>query len=203
MYIVVVFFSFIELVMIQLRKVHCIAAIDSEWGIGLKGKLPWNLPKEYKFFQNITTKVISEGKQNAVIMGKNTWFSIPQQHRPLKNRLNVILSSSFVKEDYPENVLLESSLEAAISRLSDEFYANTIENIFVIGGPRVYKEAMEKFCDKIYLTKIEQDYSCDVFYPIFDKNKFKEIDDEEIDKNKQIENGVSYTFHVYSSNYTV
>ena len=32
------------------------------------------------------------GKENAVIMGRNTWESIPEKYRPLSKRLNILLS---------------------------------------------------------------------------------------------------------------
>ena len=34
------------------------------------------------------------GKQNAVIMGRKTWESIPEKYRPLPHRLNIMLSKN-------------------------------------------------------------------------------------------------------------
>jgi len=62
--------------------------------------LPWSLPGELKNFRKITTAsatkiehTTSEKLQNAVVMGRNTWESLPQKNRPLKNRLNVVVST--------------------------------------------------------------------------------------------------------------
>lgn len=38
----------------------------------------------------MTTK--DEAKQNAVIMGRKTWESIPSKFRPLPSRLNIVLT---------------------------------------------------------------------------------------------------------------
>ena len=74
-----------------------------ESGIGLKGGLPWHyIPKEMKHFANTTSHVAEEcsKKKNAVVMGRKTWESIPEGNRPLKNRLNVVLTSQsdYLKE---------------------------------------------------------------------------------------------------------
>lgn len=75
-------------------KATLIVAHDSSRGIGLNGKLPWRLSKEMKYFAQATSAVPSgSGKQNAVIMGRTTWEGIPKKFRPLKERINVVLSS--------------------------------------------------------------------------------------------------------------
>ncbi len=76
------------------RSVNIVVAATADGGIGKDGKLPWELPTDMAFFRTTTTKVSDSRKQNAVIMGRKTWASIPARFRPLKGRLNVVLSSS-------------------------------------------------------------------------------------------------------------
>ena len=65
-------------------KINLIAAcLDKNMGIGFKGKLPWNIPEDLKYFFETTNR-------NIVVMGHNTWKSIPEKHRPLVNRFNII-----------------------------------------------------------------------------------------------------------------
>ena len=72
---------------------EAILACTHNGGIGLNGKLPWRLKEDMKLFKRITTTIQNpndEGKQNAVIMGRKTWESIPNKFRPLPNRINII-----------------------------------------------------------------------------------------------------------------
>lgn len=46
------------------------------------------------YFKDITSRTYDPTKQNAVIMGRKTWESIPSKFRPLPGRLNVVLSRS-------------------------------------------------------------------------------------------------------------
>jgi dihydrofolate reductase len=61
-------------------------------GIGQGSRLPWRLSQEMAYFANVTSKA-PEGYANVVIMGRSTWESIPRKFRPLKGRLNIMLSS--------------------------------------------------------------------------------------------------------------
>ena len=97
--------------MAQRSSVTLIVAATMNNGIGSSGRLPWRLPREMAYFAKITTLVPEttspesygthtaenvSGK-NAVIMGRNTWESIPKAFRPLKGRINIILSRSDMK----------------------------------------------------------------------------------------------------------
>jgi dihydrofolate reductase len=84
-----------------------IAAVTKRNGLGTKGTLPWKLPKEMAHFRKATsatgsTSAASNGStsdlMNAVIMGRKTWESIPMKFRPLKGRINVVISRSAGKE---------------------------------------------------------------------------------------------------------
>jgi dihydrofolate reductase len=70
-----------------------VAATQSR-GIGYKGSLPWKLPGETAHFKKLTTQTVDPTKQNCVIMGRKTWFSIPERFRPLPNRRNIVITSN-------------------------------------------------------------------------------------------------------------
>ena len=103
------------------------------------------------------TSACSEGKNNAVIMGRRTWESIPKKFRPLPGRLNVVLSRSEV--DAP---LSATSLENAYAQLEQR---DDVQDIFIIGGGQVYKEALEKGLKRIIYTQVEATVDCDTFFP--------------------------------------
>lgn len=79
--------------LLSMSRLTIIVAATKSNGIGLNGQLPWRLPKEIKYFAQVTSNA-PEGTQNAVIMGRNTWESIPKKFRPLPNRLNVVITSN-------------------------------------------------------------------------------------------------------------
>ncbi|KAF9535455.1 dihydrofolate reductase-like domain-containing protein [Crepidotus variabilis] len=151
-----------------------ILACTKSNGIGLQGQLPWRLPKEMKYFAAATTRA-AEGKQNAVIMGRNTWESIPAKFRPLKGRLNVVISRNpeYALGTDDASVLLRNSLKSALEGLD----SLSTHRAFVIGGAQLYKETLslplsstptEPFVDRILLTRIiEPDFECDVFMDDF------------------------------------
>lgn len=70
-----------------------IAAVSPSNGLGKNGGLPWSLRGEMAYFRRATSHA-GPTKRNAVIMGRNTWESIPLKFRPLKGRLNVVVSRS-------------------------------------------------------------------------------------------------------------
>lgn len=136
-----------------------VVATDANGGIGKDNSIPWRLSDDLKYFRKLTSAA-PEGKRNAVIMGRKTWESIPSNMRPLKNRLNIVLSRSPL--DLPEGVMSAASLDAALL-LSKEAGA---ERCFVIGGAQIYAEGLaHPDLGVIYLTQIEEIFDCDVFFP--------------------------------------
>ena len=83
-------------------KFSLVVAMDEERGIGKQGTLAWRLPADLKHFKEITTEVKDMKKQNAVIMGRKTWESLPEKFRPLPQRLNIVVTTQ------PNYVLLIS-----------------------------------------------------------------------------------------------
>jgi dihydrofolate reductase len=70
----------------------CVVAATETWGIGKNGTLPWTLKKDMQYFKRVTTQTQCSTKRNAVVMGRKTWQSIPPAFRPLRNRINVVIS---------------------------------------------------------------------------------------------------------------
>ena len=85
-----------ETTAMQPLRISLIAALSPTNGLGLKGGLSWSLKGEMAYFRKATSYVpsspTSEAAKNAVIMGRNTWESIPKKFRPLKGRINVVVS---------------------------------------------------------------------------------------------------------------
>lgn len=145
-----------------------------------------------KYFNRVTK---GKGK-NCVIMGRTTWDSLPPQHKPLKDRVNVVISRNS-NLPLPPGVNLAGTFEEALY-IADSFGfedGQKVEQVFIIGGEQVYKAAIaDPSCEKIYLTELEGDFSCDTFFPRFDMKKFKKAFASETHE----ENGVKFSFAVYA-----
>ena len=99
-----------------------IAAVDRAGAIGKGGKLPWHYSSDMKFFRETTTG-------NAVVMGRRTWSTL---NKPLKNRLNIVLSRDFNIEP-AESLLVLRDLDSVLS-----FNQSLTTDLFVIGGAQIY-----------------------------------------------------------------
>jgi dihydrofolate reductase len=168
-------------------KFSIIAAADKKFGIGKNNSLPWRLKGDLEYFSQVTTEAAA-GKMNAVIMGRNTWYSLPDKHRPLSGRINVVLSRAEVR--LPEGVIWASSFEDAFNKLSKR--SDTGE-IFIVGGANIYAQAIVRSeCEKVYLTEVEGEFDCDTFFPAL-PDEFKKTGESE----RHVENGIGYKFAVY------
>ncbi|MBN2096316.1 dihydrofolate reductase [Candidatus Peregrinibacteria bacterium] len=150
--------------MINNHNLYIIVAADQELGIGKDGKMPWNLKNELKHFQEVTTKTEDPDKENMVLMGRTTWDSIPESHRPLKNRKNVVLTRN--PDFVADGAVVAKSLEEAFLLADDK-----TEDIYVIGGGRVYSDVTSMpQLDGIYLTQIHDIFECDTHFPVIPKS---------------------------------
>lgn len=118
---------------------QAIYAVDSKKGLSKNGIIPWKSKKDMQFFVNKT-------KNNTVVMGRNTYYSLPQ--RPLKNRKNIVLTNE--PHLYSEPVLFTSFYEKEKD-----------EKIFFIGGKTIYEQFIP-LCEKVWVTEIKGDYDCDL-----------------------------------------
>lgn len=145
-------------------------------------------------------------------MGRKTWDSIPLKFRPLKGRVNIVLSRSHTTPkplpeiDTDEEPLRVASLSDAMQTLET---SNEIGKVFVIGGAEIYRMAIQEQATKrILVTKILSDFDCDTFFPIslpgdggqWTKKGKEELDawvGEHVAPGEQEENGIKYVFEMY------
>lgn len=151
-------------------------------GIGNRGKLPWKpVKKAIKHFNDTTTKTVSKDKQNCIIMGKNTWNAM--SCKPKNNRFNIVISSDASRHPIKNNVITSTTLHDA---LNVAFENNNIENVYVIGGEYVYKEAIKRNdLNAVIATEIDREYECDKFMPDLN-NQFSESVRYKIDDDLEV-----------------
>ncbi|GCC34847.1 dihydrofolate reductase [Chiloscyllium punctatum] len=177
------------------KPLHLIAAADRNMGIGISGNLPWSLPNELNYFLSKITTVSDPGKKNLIICGKG---SVVKDSLSLPNCYCVVLSRTLCS--VPENAdYLCRDLPSAIQLASMPPLSEEIETIWVIGGVKPFEEAMKHpNCDRIYLTHIMAEFSCDTFFPKFDWDTFKLLDEfPGVPSDIQEENGIKYKFQVF------
>lgn len=177
--------------------INGIIAISQDGGIGINNNLPWKLKKELKHFQEVTTSTQDNNKKNAVIMGRKTWNSIPEEFKPLKNRINIIISNTLkdtLGSTKPKE-LIYPNMESAIKFLNSQ---QNIETVWIIGGISIYLEALKSnILNFMYVTEIYKKYECDTFFNIKAFKNFKEL--KELTSEIKWENDVSYQYKIYKN----
>ena len=147
--------------MLLLRYMRTIVvAFDKKLGIGANNDLLWlrDLPADLKHFKEITTG-------HPIIMGRNTYESIG---RPLPNRQNIVISST----------LADTAGIDVVSSLDDAYELVHDKDAFVIGGARVYEEAITS-ADEIIATEVDATFEqATVFFPAIDPVIWQEVSRE-------------------------
>jgi len=157
-------------------RVSLIVAMAKNRTIGINNTLPWHLPADLKRFKELTMG-------HHMIMGRKTFESIG---KPLPGRTTVVVTRN---ADYSvPGVIVANSLEAALAA------CGTDEEIFVIGGAELYRQAID-FADRIYLTEIDADISGDAHFTEFDRKLWQET--ERVNHAPDEKNVHSYHFVVY------
>ncbi|KAJ3165362.1 dihydrofolate reductase [Geranomyces variabilis] len=186
------------------------AALASTNGIGKGNDLPWRLPNEMRYFQRVTTwmgrragsayppspvtdasakeEKAQAGPPNVLIMGRKTWDSMPDGFRPLKNRVNVVLTSNAALIPDIESKSTLESPTLAFTTLADaltHIAALPHTSIFVIGGAQLYASCItDPRCARVLLTRVtppaeHTPIECDVFFPPVPK-EFARARDEDL-----------------------
>ena len=150
-----------------------IAAVDRKGAIGKGGKLPWHYSSDMKFFKATTIG-------HAVVMGRKTWLTIG---KPLKNRLNIVLSRDSSIEPQ-ESLLVLGDVESALS-----FYKSLTTDLFVIGGAQIYQAFLPDI-EKWIITEVPLTVrGADAFMPE------GYLDGFEVEDSKSLDEGLVVKFY--------
>lgn len=131
-----------------------IVAVDKNWGIGKNNDLLFSIPEDMKFFRQTT-------KDKIVVMGSNTLRSFPNGN-PLKNRINIVLSSKLVRDDC---IIVDS-----VEKLLQEIKKYPLDDVYLIGGAMLYKTLLP-YCTEALVTKVDADGSATAFFDNLDTLK--------------------------------
>lgn len=126
-------------------------AEDEGQVIGNRGVLPWHIPEDLAHFTSLTMG-------GAVIMGRKTWYSIPDRFQPLPGRRNIVLTRQ--REWSAGGTRVAHSFEEALELAGDL-------PVWVIGGAEVFALAMDR-ADALEITRIRAEVEGDTFAPAVD-----------------------------------
>ncbi len=149
--------------------ISLVVAMAQNHVIGRDNGLPWKVSSDLKRFKALTI-----GKP--VVMGRKCYESIG---RPLPGRPNIVITRN--PDFHPDGVIVAPSLEFGLDRAEDEARALGVDEICVIGGGEIYRQAMDD-ADILHVTFILADVEGDTHFPSIDEKIWKTDYQEDIPK---------------------
>lgn len=152
-----------------------ILACDPQGGIGKDNSLPWPiLEGDLPRFKKLTTDQV-------IVMGRNTWLSLPR--KPLPNRLNFVVTSS-----------TDLVLPSGAIRVSDLSHFAHFKNAWLIGGAQLVNSSWD-FIDEVHLSRTLNHFDCDCFISL----SYLENNYTCVQKSEHID----HTYEIWKKNGTV
>jgi len=165
-----------------------IVAMSSNRVIGINNQLPWKLSADMAWFKKQTMNKI-------ILLGRKTWESLPI--RPLPGREHIIISQNnnyqplSVTGEAVNTVHMASSIDNALAIAQDiaqnneknkqQIDSNDLQinetELMVIGGATIY-QLMLPLCDRLYLTRVIDNFAGDAWFPEFDESKWQDVYNE-------------------------
>ena len=146
--------------------IKLIWAMDKNNLIGKENKIPWHYKKDLQYFKNHT-------QNQDVLMGKNTYLSLKTYYKDRPLPFKKIYVASNTLNDNNEYVLVKD-LTNFLQNYPKE------KDLFVCGGSMIYEKALE-YADYLYVTKINEEYDGDAYFPYYDENNYNLIKQNNID----------------------
>jgi len=160
-----------------MKKISIIVAVAKNFAIGKNNRLLWHIPEDMKRVKKLTT-------DNVIIMGKNTYFSLPK--RPLPGRINMVISDD-LSDDF-EGCVMAYSLEDALAKMSEN------KENFIFGGASLYRQFFP-MASRLYITIVHKEFDADTYFPVINFNDWIEVERTEFPFDENL--GFSYSFINY------
>jgi dihydrofolate reductase len=125
------------------KQIIVVAALSQNGVYAEGGKIPWHIPEDLKHF-----KALTEG--HTVVMGRNTWESLPEKFCPLPNRDNIVITTDEARSEKYQGAGVATSVDRAILKAKTE-------KVFCIGGRYIWCDAMS-IADEVWITVVKQDF---------------------------------------------
>jgi dihydrofolate reductase/thymidylate synthase len=193
-----------------INLISCYVPYKDKLAIGRNNELLCKLKHDILFFKNLTTNDKNSSScsvlnKNIVVMGRKTWFSIPQSHRPLSNRINIVLTNNktllktnnISYKNYKK--INETSNPVIFMKFIEfiNFYKKTNPNVFVIGGSEIYNLFLNNtdqtfkpttiYFTEIYNYKIDKNFEPDTFIePLGESYKLISISEKKYDEHQKL-----------------
>ncbi len=156
--------------------VSLIVAVSRNGVIGCENRLIWHISEDLRRFKSLTTG-------HPVVMGRKTWESLGS---PLPNRTNVVITRNPAYR--APGAVTVGSPEEAFGLFPPE------EEVFVIGGGEVYRQAMP-LAQRLYLTEVDADYDGDTFFPDWNREQWMLTAEERYERGEKFDR--PFRFLVY------
>lgn len=138
--------------------INLIWAMDENWLVGNDDKLPWRIKEDLQYFQQMT-------KDKIVLMGDLTYKSMKGYYKNKPFPFKKIFVANLNEKIYDDAILVKDV---------KEFLKNNKEELFVIGGPTIYKLSLP-FADRLYITFVLNRHEGNVFFPKFNLDDYNLI----------------------------
>ncbi len=176
-----------------------IVAVDRQGAIGKGGRLPWHYSADMRHFKETTSG-------NACVMGYRTWLTLK---KPLRDRLNIVLSRRFGAEEINDAETGRQEPEASAggrgSNRNDGSSTSVIRlrevrsvlalasylrcDLFVMGGAQIYLSFLPHI-EKWIVTEVPLTVEgADTFVPDNYLEGFRRVD------SKSLEEGLKVSFY--------
>jgi dihydrofolate reductase len=143
-----------------MATIKLICAMNAAGVIGINHQLPWHLPEDLKHFKQHTVG-------QTVVMGRQTWDSLPKQWRPLPQRHNIVLT----RQDYADAETRFAGASVA-NTWADAVAQTATATLFVIGGGQIYQQTLP-LADELVITRVAVDVTGDTYFPKIDPTQWQ------------------------------